>query len=489
MTRTRFPILGPGLALFLTALAPPAAAQDAPVFRGDFPAEELRERREAVYDAIGPRAVALVQGAPSPVGYVRFRQSNEFYYLSGVETPHAYLLLDGSSRQTRLYLPHRNEARERAEGRLLSAEDADEVRRLTGVESVHGSELLSDHLARFAWGDSVGTVYLPLRPAEGASASRDLAVRAASDRANDSWDGRPSREARFAEAVKERFPHFEVRDLSPALDQLRLVKSPREIELIRRATRLSGLALMEAMRSTEPGIYEHELDGVSKFILFRNGSQAEAYYSLIASGPNAWFPHYSRGARRLEADELVLMDHAPDYAYYSSDVTRQWPVDGRFDGWERDLYGFYLATYRAFLDAIRPGDARRILDEVATEWERIVRDWPFTKPRYREAGEAFVRDFRRRVEGGRDSLGHGVGMAVHDVGVADGTLSEGMVFTIEPQFRVPEDRIYIRLEDVVVITAEGKEILSGFVPMEMDAIEALMAEEGLLQRYPRAEWR
>jgi Xaa-Pro aminopeptidase len=182
------------------------------------------------------------------------------------------------------------------------------------------------------------------------------------------------------------------------------------------------------------------------------------------------------------------MDHAPDYGYYASDVTRQWPVDGRFDGWERDLYGFYLATYEAFLGAIRPGDARQILREVAGEWERIVADWPFTEDRFREAGEAFVRSFRQGVEAGRDSLGHGVGMAVHDVGVADGALSEGMVLTIEPQLRVPEGRIYIRLEDVVVITKDGKEVLSDFVPREMDAIEALMSEEGLLQRYPRVEW-
>jgi len=484
-TRPRIAVLA---ALLLAPVAP-AVAQDAPLFRDDFPPSELRARREGIYDAIGPGAVALVQGAPAPVGYSRFRQTNELYYLCGIETPGAYLLLDGGGRQSRLYLPHRNAAREAAEGRLLSAEDVDEVRGYTGVEQVAGTDLLSDHLARFAWGDRVRTVYVPLRPAEGAATSRDLAVRVGAEISSDPWDGRPTREARFAETLRERFPHFEIRDLSPALDQLRMVKSPREIELIRRATRLSGLALMEAMRSTEPGIFEHELDGLSKFVFFRNGAQAEAYYSLIASGPNAWFPHYHQGARRLRADELLLMDHAPDYGYYSSDVTRQWPVDGHFDGWERDLYGFYLATYEAFLDAIRPGDAREILREVAGEWERIAASWPFTEERYRKAGEAFVKRFRESVEDGRDSLGHGVGMAVHDVGLADGALSEGMVFTIEPQFRVPEDQIYIRLEDVVLITKDGKEILSGFVPMEMDAIEALMAEEGLLQRYPRAEWR
>jgi len=469
--------------------AEPARSQDVPLFTEDFPPEEFQARREAVYDAIGSTAVALVQGAPSPVGYVRFRQTNEFYYLSGVETPHAFLLLDGSGREARLYLPHRNARRESSEGRVLAAEDVDEVERLTGVDAVFGTDILSEHLARFAWGDRVRRAYVPLRPGEGVATSRDLAVRAASDIANDSWDGRPTREAVFAEKLRSRFPHLEIADLSPILDELRLVKSPREIEMVARATRLSGLALMEAMRSTEPGLKEHELDGLAKFIFFRNGSQADAYYSLIASGPNAWYPHYHRGSRRLRAGELLLMDYAPDYGYYSSDVTRQWPVDGRFSDWQRDLYGFYLATYEAFLDTIRPGDARVILAEVATKWEAIVADWPFTKDHYREAAERFVAGFRRGVDAGRDRLGHGVGMAVHDVGIGDGVLSPGMVFTIEPQFRVPEEQIYIRLEDVIVITEGGKQILTDFVPMKMDAIEQLMKEEGLLQRYPRASWR
>ena len=476
-----------GFASSLCALS--AIAQDVALFTEDFPPHEFQTRREAVLDAIGSASVALVQGAPSPVGYVRFRQTNEFYYLSGVETPHAFLLLDGSRRQTRLYLRHRNPRRESSEGRQLSAEDVDQVKELTGVDAVFGTDLLSEHLARFAWGNRVRRVYVPLRPGEGRATSRDLAVRAASDVANDPWDGRPTREAVFVEKLRARFPHFEIDDLSPILDGLRLVKSPREIELVYRATRLSGLALMEAMRSSEPGLKEHELDGLAKFIFFRNGSQADAYYSLIASGPNAWYPHYHRGSRTLRADELLLMDYAPDFGYYSSDVTRQWPVDGRFSDWQRDLYGFYLATYKAFLDAIRPGDARAILAEVATSWEAIVADWPFTKHHYREAAERFVADFRRGIDAGRDRLGHGVGMAVHDVGVGDGVLSPGMVFTIEPQLRVPEEQIYLRLEDVIVITEDGKRILSDFVPMEMEAIEELMKEEGLLQRYPRATWR
>ena len=190
--------------------------------------------------------------------------------------------------------------------------------------------------------------------------SRDLATRAVADSSSDPWDGTASREGRLIEALRVRFPQFEVRDLTPALDRARLIKSAREIELIRKATRLSGLALMEAMRSTVPGISEYELDAVAKYVYYRNGAQGDAYYSLIASGPNAVFPHYNAGKRVMRDGELLLMDYAPDVGYYMSDVTRQWPVNGKFNGWQRELYGFYLECYKAILSPHQAGrDGRR----------------------------------------------------------------------------------------------------------------------------------
>ena len=354
----------------LLALAPAAAAQDAPIFTGDFPAAEFQARRRAVMDAIGPGAIALLQGAPSPLGYIRFRQTNSFYYLSGVETPHAYLVLNGTTGRSSLYLPPQDDRRESSEGRLLTSDDADLAREKTGVADVHPNWKLSDHLARLAWSPNPPVVHTPLAPAELAAMSRDLATRGNSDIANDPWDARPSREAIFVSRLEGRFPRLETRDLTPVLDGARLVKSEREIALITKATRLSGFALMEAMRSTAPGIYERELDAVGKFFFFRDGAQSDAYYSLVATGTNAWYPHYHRGASRLEDGELILMDYAPDVGYYTSDVTRMWPVNGVFNEWQRDLYGFYLACYQAILDAIRPGDAATVMGEAATAWRR-----------------------------------------------------------------------------------------------------------------------
>jgi Xaa-Pro aminopeptidase len=476
-------------ALSLSLICTVFAQEGFSLFTTDFPPEEFASRRAGVYDAIGKGAVAVLQGAPTPVGYSRFRQSNDFYYLSGVEVPNAYLLLEAGSRKATLYLPHRNEGRERGEGKVLCAEDAEEVKKLSGVEDVAGIDLLGERLARLLQRRAPLTASLPLFPQEGPAESRDLALRRVAELGSDPWDGRASRADSFAQKIRERFPNLTVTDLSPVLDGLRLIKSPREIAMIGRATRLSGLALMEAMRSTEPGQYEHELDGLAKFIYYRNGAQGDAYYSLIASGRNAWYPHYNTGKRKMEDGDFLLMDYAPDYGYYMSDVTRMWPVNGKFSQWQRELYGFYLACYRAILKAIRPGALpSAIMQEAAREMDRVFTGMKFSRDIYRKAAETFVKDYHTAAGRPDAALGHWVGMATHDDGPHTGPLKPGMVFTIEPALRVPEEKIYVRLEDLIVIGEKSAEVVSDFVPSDPDAIEKLMTERGILKSYPPADF-
>lgn len=462
------------------------AQEGGSLFTSDFPPEEFAARRAKVMDAIGPEAIALVQGAPTPVGYVRFRQSNEFYYLTGIEAPHAYLLIDGATRESTLYLPDQKAGRERSEGKVLSTADADLITNELGFDAVHAPAVMTEHLQEHTKRQPVPAVYTMFSPAEGLSVSRDLGRRRVSDIATDPWDGRPSREEHFISLIKGRFPVFEVQDLTSILDQLRLIKSERELALIRKATRLSGLGLMEAMRSTEPEIHERDLDAVAKYVFFLNGAQGQGYYSLIASASNAYFPHYNAGKRLMQDGDFLLMDYAPDVGYYTSDLTRMWPVNGKFSPWQRELYGFYVGCYRAVLDHIRPHvTGQQVVKEALVEMEKILAASSFSKLEYQRAAEGFVASYRSRSDNPRTGLGHGVGMAVHDVGRSNGQLLPGMVFTIEPALRVPEERIYIRLEDLIIITEDGAEITSDFLPMDMDGIEKLMQESGMLQRYPK----
>lgn len=217
--------------------------------------------------------------------------------------------------------------------------------------------------------------------------------------------------------------------------------------------------------------------------------QANEFYSLIASATNAWYPHYNAGKRQMQDGDFLLMDFAPDVGYYMSDVTRMWPVNGKFNAWQRELYDFYLGCYQAILQAIRPGvTAATIKQEASKVMEGILKQAKFSKPHYEKAGREFVESYRNAANNPETSMGHWVGMATHDVGTHTGPLQPGMVFTIEPALRVPEEKIYIRLEDVIVITATGKEILSEFVPMDRAGIEKLMAAPGILETYAPARF-
>jgi Xaa-Pro aminopeptidase len=460
-------------------------AQDAELFTPDFLPQDFARRRAAVAQAIGSEAIAIVQGAAKIGGYIPFRQSDDFYYLCGVETPHAYLVIDGSQGRSYLFLPHRNERMERSEGKVLSAEDRDLAMKATGIDDVFGIESLAQYLARLSYMGPVKTIYTPHSPAELAAGPRDMATLAVAEAASDPWDGRPSREGQLIQFLKIRFPVFEVKNLTPIVDGLRLFKDEREIAQIRRATRLAALAIMECMRSTEPGLMEYEISALAKFIFLREGAQGDAYYAIPASGPNTWNPHYHAGQRQMKDGDLFLLDYAPDLGYYISDLTRTWPVNGRFNDWQRELYGFYVACYKSILKAIQPGlTGVAIKQSAAREMEEILGRTKFSKPVYEKAARGFVSQFKNPSGPWGSVLGHWIGMAAHDVGEYGGPLKPGMTFTIEPALEVPEEKIYIRAEDAILITETGVEVMSDFLPLEIDEIEGLMKEKGLLQQYP-----
>ncbi len=459
-------------------------AQGEAWYQTDFPPDEFRARWEAVFEKIGDKSVALVSGAPPPGGFVFPRQSNAFYYLCGIETPGSYILLDGRSRRVTLYLPPRNARLEAAEGKVLSADDAELVERLTGADEVQSTEAMRGDWLGAPPGGLPESVWTPFAPAEQAAEQRwELNARNASIAA-DPWDGRLSREARLIELLRERTSRGQflgqVQDLTPVLDELRIRKSPREIALIRRASQLAGLGLLEAMKSTRAGVYEYELDAAARYVFLVNGARLEAYRSITAAGTeNIWNMHYYRNNAALKSGDVVLMDYAPDYHSYTSDIARVWPVSGKFSPVQRELLGFVLAYRNAILSRIRPGvTTGHIQDEAKAAMEPVFTKTRFTKPAYENAA-------RRLVDTGGGVFSHPVGMAVHDDGsYADRELSPGTVFSVDPQLRVPEESIYLRYEDVVVVTPTGVENFTAFLPADLDALERAVNGDGIVQKFP-----
>lgn len=441
------------------------------MYQSDFTKEEFQNRREKVYAAIGSQAVAIIQGSAKNPDHAVFRQNNDFYYLCGVESPHAYLLLDGTNQTSSLFLAHQGRSQVEAEGEIPSAENADRVQQLTGVDQVMGIEYLARHLER------VRTLYTPMRQGEGAQMSSDTLWRAQQEIFTDPWDGRLDRMRHFVTTLHQRCPLAEIRDLSPALDDLRLIKSKQELALLRKAGNLSALGIIEAMRSTRPGIIEHQLDAAMRFHYVFNGARDVGYHAIIAGGKNAWYGHYSANDCSLLDGDLVLVDCAPDYHYYTSDIGRMWPVNGHYSPVQRELYGFMVEYHKVLLNLIRPGLTDAWIQQEAAEMMlKTIEKTGFSKDIYVEAA--------RRALKFPYHMSHCVGMAVHDVGHYRGKeLRPGMVFALDPQMLIPEERLYIRVEDTVVVTEDGIENLTANAPLDLDEVEALMREPGILDRF------
>ena len=460
--------------LFLTA-AVSLHAQSALHFQTDFPPEEFQSRWAKIYDGIGANAVALVQGAPFEGGFSFPRQTNEFYYLTGVETPHSYLLLDGRTRKATLFLPPRNRRLEQSEGRVLSADDAELAQKLTGAGAVQSTAAMNGD-----WLSNPTVIYSLLSPAEGAAEQRNELQNANSAISLDPWDGRVSREQHFASLIRLRYPRAKVEDLTGILDELRSVKSPREIALIKKASQLAGHGILEAMKSTRPGLFEYHLDAAARYVFLAGGARLEGYRSITAAGTaNIWNAHYFRNNSPLKDGDLVLQDFAPDYRYYTSDVTRMWPVNGRFSAVQKELLGFVLEYRDAVIQRIRPGaTVNQIREEAALAMEPVFKRWQFSKPKYEKAA-------RTLVETGGGVFSHPVGLAVHDDGPYHrGPLKPGHVFSIDPQLRVNDENLYIRYEDVVVVTETGCENFTDFLPSKLADIEKAMGGAGMLQQFP-----
>jgi Xaa-Pro aminopeptidase len=460
----------PAIAAFV-CLAIPLAA-DKPLFTDAIPPAEFTARRVQVMAAIGD-GVAIVAGATERPDYEKFKQNKQFFYLCGVEVPRAILLIDGKTKRSTLFLPARNEGAERSEGPVLGP--GAEAEKLTGIEAV--VDRMEFDAAIKAIAAAGRNISMPFREESIGAVATDRVRAHERATAQDPWDGRKSKEAVFREKVQAVALKSEIVDLDPVLDRMRLVKSANEIKLIREATRLASLGILEGMKAAEPGMFEYEVEAIADYVFKRNNAMGIGYFALVATGSNAAWPHYHAAQSRLADGDLVLFDYAPEFKYYTSDVTRMFPANGKFSPRQRELYGVYVKLYMALMTSIGPGPAADRMKTAHAKMTTILDGFTFADPKVKAAATAFV----ARYANPRNSFGHWVGLEVHDVssGPFDGVYKPGMVFTIEPALTIADERIYIRLEDTIVITDKGYENLSAQLPMEIDEIERVMREPGL----------
>ncbi|MEX2530483.1 MAG: Xaa-Pro peptidase family protein [Gemmatimonadota bacterium] len=430
---------------------------------------EYAARRERLMDAF-PDGVSLVPGATAPVDGFPFHQSNDFLYFTGVEAPGAWLAVDGVRRESTLFLTL-DEHDARGEGIPVAL--ARDPAGYTGIEEARPAESLLDYLEEAA--ERVGVFYLSHRPEELYRMNTNEVFRAFQRTITEHpLDARLTRELQLARRLGELHPEAEIRDAFQTIQTMRKVKSPAEVALVREAARIGVRAHREFMRSTEVGMPERALAALFEFVSKREGAQELAYETIIMAGDHHPWGHYHVHDRTLEDGDFIILDAAPDYAYYNADISTSFPANGRFTPEQRELYEMGLGIRQVCLDSYRPGTTFSAVGERVRTW-LVDNGYDPSEDR-----------FRGLIRWG--CYNHPIGMATHDVMASmtgpDEPLEPGFVFACDINIRQSET-MGIRIEDTVVITEDGYENLSAGLPRTVDEIEDFMEEDGLLQQVGR----
>ncbi|QSP95147.1 Xaa-Pro aminopeptidase [Marinobacter salinisoli] len=434
------------------------------------PVKEFAARRRKLMDVMASDSIAILPAAPERVRnrdvLHPYRQDSDFFYLSGFDEPEAVLvLIPGREHgESVLFCKEKNPEKELWDGFLAGPEGA--IERF-GFDDAFPISDIDDILPGMLEGRS--RIYYPL----GKDQQFDSRV----------MDWVKSLRAKVRTGAH---PPGEFVSLEHFLHDLRLFKSANEIKVMAKAGEISAEAHCRAMKRARKGGFEYHLEAELIHTFMEHGARSTAYPSIVGSGRNACILHYIENAAPLRDGDLVLIDAGCEYQCYASDITRTFPVSGRFSPEQRALYEVVLAAQYAAIEAVRPGNhwnqsheaALRVLTQglidlglLSGSVEKAI------------AGEAYKPFFMHRT-------GHWLGMDVHDVGdykVGDAwrELEPGMVLTVEPGLYVAPDNtevdekwrgIGIRIEDDVVVAKDGCRVLTEGVPKTIAEIEALMAD-------------
>jgi len=401
---------------------------------GVFDKAEYKSRRVKLMKSI-PDGIALIIGSEGE------KQNSNFIYFTGVEEPRSILLIDGMKKESILFLPT-----------VISEEKIIEE---SGVAKVMVLSDLTPLLASYQAQTDI--IYTPYR--DNARTEKKEFI---------DPDNRLSREMNFINQIKEKFPSFQFKDLSQAIGDLRVIKSPAEIEVMRESARISSLGHIEMLRSARPGMYEWELAAVFEYTVKRLGGQGFGYGAIVPSVPKWYDSHYSENSRKIEDGDMVMPDVGGEYKYYVIDISATFPVNGKFTQEQKRLNRIICAVEEAMREVFRPGirsiDMKSEVQEILTK-QGIDMD--------KEGVYRILAD-------------HWIGLDVHDAGPSSRNtiLKRGMILACDPALKIRDKNGNVidgvKIENTVLITEDGCENLTYLVPRTVEEIEKVMAEKGIL---------
>jgi Xaa-Pro aminopeptidase len=418
------------------------------------PLAVFHQRRASLIRDTGGDGVIVLYGyreADVAASVTPFRQNEEFYYLTGWNEPEAIMLLAPKAHaagvaaelgEEILYIPPHNRAEEKWTGPKLGPEDADAPAR-TGFPIVHDIAQFASDLQEALKG--FPKIYTELTPQP--------------------ESGEECFQTDMVGKIRDKAPQAALADIRLAVARLRAVKSPGEIALMRKAAEASIDAHLAAFKAVKPGVWEYEISALMKYEFERRGCEWPSYPPIVGSGFFSTVLHYDQDWNQMKDGDMVVMDVAGSYSGYASDITRTLPVNGHFTARQREIYEIVLGAQNAALAAAKPGvfvgrRGSKGLNEIAFEYINTHGKDLHGQP----LGQYFIH-----------GLSHPVGLNVHDPMDYSRALEPGMVITIEPGIYLPEEKIGVRIEDDVLITPEGNELLTRRLPRAVDEIEKLMA--------------
>ncbi|HKQ07819.1 MAG TPA: Xaa-Pro peptidase family protein [Blastocatellia bacterium] len=431
--------------------ARPARAADDSLLAG-IAKSEYRARRQQLMSRIKDGIVVMIGAREDEFGEVgRFRQKNDFMYLTGVETPSAYLVLvpegliaDRPAKET-LLIPARNQFQEKWTGPQIGP--GAEGQAAYGFQEVADSARLNDLLNELLKSPA-------FKPATGKPAAKLYTIIPRGSTAD------IERETGFVATLRQNYFGLQVVEVAPILAEMRKVKSAAEMALLQKAIDITGEAQREAAAQIRPGAFEYEVQAALEAAFTRNGAERPGFPSIVGSGFYSTVLHYDQDRKKIDAGDTVVVDIGAEFSYYTADITRTYPASGKFTPRQREVYQLVLDAQRAAERAFKPGQS------TIAQMNQVARETMKASPLRDRQGNTLERYF---IHG----LGHWLGMEVHDVG-GYGNLPVGAVFTIEPGIYIPEEKLGVRIEDDYMVTEKGLVKLSRAIPSEPDEIERIV---------------
>ena len=422
------------------------------------PAQGRFRQPSAEYQARRAQLRAKVDGPIVLFGYTGHEDASEvaiffqepyFYYLSGHDEPGAALLLipDAPSGKPSegpreiLYLPPRDPSQEKWEGPKMGPDDPG-VAEKTGFPAVEPLANLRGDLVRLA--KTYANFYTLLPPSQ--------------------EDGYPHFTL-STKLVRDALPQANLKDVTAAIDAMRQVKSAGELELLRKAVDVSVDAQLDAMKHMRPGLFEYQVAARMKEIHEMGGCAREAYAPIVGTGFNSTVLHYSGLNDEIKDGDVVVIDVGGEYGGYAADITRTLPANGKFTARQREIYEIVLGAQNAALAAVKPGAK---LYGGAGSLQQIVTDY-FRTHGHDKEGRSLDRYYIHGVS-------HHLGLDVHDPGNRERLLEPGMVVTVEPGIYIPEENLGVRIEDDVLVTKDGYQLLTARLPRAPEEVEKAMSQ-------------